>query len=835
MKPLAALTFLIWLTSLSGDRIPLLFDSVSAAEPERLGHQKMNRIDSQIKLRVDWPAFMERHKLIWDMFPGRWENAPFIGNGLTGAMIYASADSAKVKWDLGRSDVGRLAESGVEGRIKGGRIQIGSMNLKTAGKILFEKSYAELDIWNGEATGIIKTTVGELSWRTYSVLDIPAMIIEVFDIKGEEKLSSWVPEFHRAGPGRQVNGISISHLVDTAGSSEVISESGECAIAWAEERSSESRILYLSIGGSSVNKRTWDRSARSRLSAEEEALTSLETARRKGVSALRSESRNWWHAFYRKSFMAIPRLECESYYWIQLYKMASTSREGYPMIDCHGVWSVHPAYNYAVWDYNVEATYRLHLKSNHLELGKPLIDFMDRNFNETTMWNDRHREYRAGIRQQTFLHYVYGDDEPWTRSAAKFPPIPSDGSAKLLWGCHNYWMQYRYSMDSSMLKRLLLILEGGINSMAAELDQGSDGRLHIPIGRSWELWLGKDPSGLIAILDWALSVARTIGTKLNYDIQKLSRWAYLQENLASVPTGRYPNGETGILLGSYGYYQAKFKRELHYKEDTGLIPGNENLPVPYRHWSHLLMIFPLQTLTYEQETNRDLIKNSVDYWSSISVGLDGKRPPACFAPAGAMGLYASIGQADMIDDIINNYLYKVGERKQPLVWPSTMYRENGPVIETPLLFAAALQDLLLQSHNGVIKVFPAVPDAWKNAAIHDFRAEGGFLVSAKFRNGTTEFIKIKSLAGEDFVLETDMQNVRFESSEGSTKIEKVGGNRFQIRLPQGDSLLLFNAKADTDFTIEPLSNQSGKPNSFGLNKTFLEKREFMNTRLFPEK
>lgn len=355
--------------------------------------------------------------------------------------------------------------------------------------------------------------------------------------------------------------------------------------------------------------------------------------------------------------------------------------------------------------------------------------------------------------------------------------------------------------------------------MAARLEEGEDGKLHIPSGRNWENWIGKDPTGLLALLDWALSTAMVIGEKLDYDKEKLSRWDYLQTNLADYPTGIYPNGETGFLLG----------REF-YRLGQGTFHLGE-IPLPHRHWTHLLMIFPLHTITWDQEDKRDLVKNSVDYWSLIASGLDGNEPRAGYSPCASICLYASIGHTEKIPELIDIFLHRRSIRA-PNVWASTMYREHGPVLETPFLFAAALQELLLQSYNGIIKIFPAVPDEWGDAVFHNYRAEGGFLISAKYRNSKTEFINIKSLAGEDFILETNMEYIKYEYSDNDTEIEKIDDQRYRIRLAKGESLLMFNEHTGSDFTIEPIKDQKGKNNSYGLNKNFLERRDFMNELLF---
>ena len=45
--------------------------------------------------------------------------------------------------------------------------------------------------------------------------------------------------------------------------------------------------------------------------------------------------------------------------------------------------------------------------------------------------------------------------------------------------------------------------------------------------------------------------------------------------------------------------------------------------------------------------------------------------------------------------------------------------------------------MLLQSWGGKLRIFPAVPEQWKDAAFDRLRAEGGFTVSARRVAGKT--------------------------------------------------------------------------------------------------
>lgn len=55
--------------------------------------------------------------------------------------------------------------------------------------------------------------------------------------------------------------------------------------------------------------------------------------------------------------------------------------------------------------------------------------------------------------------------------------------------------------------------------------------------------------------------------------------------------------------------------------------------------------------------------------------------------------------------------------------------------------------MLLQSHAGVIRVFPAIPRSWRDVSFKDLRAMGAFLVSAEISDGSLRKIVVKSLKG----------------------------------------------------------------------------------------
>lgn len=73
-------------------------------------------------------------------------------------------------------------------------------------------------------------------------------------------------------------------------------------------------------------------------------------------------------------------------------------------------------------------------------------------------------------------------------------------------------------------------------------------------------------------------------------------------------------------------------------------------------------------------------------------------------------------------------------------------------LEGNFAFAASVQEMLLQSHTGIIRVFPAVPDSWQDVSFRNLRAQGAFLVSAEKRDGRVVSVEIRSEKGGELQL-----------------------------------------------------------------------------------
>ena len=101
----------------------------------------------------------------------------------------------------------------------------------------------------------------------------------------------------------------------------------------------------------------------------------------------------------------------------------------------------------------------------------------------------------------------------------------------------------------------------------------------------------------------------------------------------------------------------------------------------------------------------------------------------------------------------------------------------------------------------------------KDIAYSGLRTEGAFKVSASRKQGKTQFIHIKSLAGEPCIITTDIVNPIFEGKRNFT-IQSLPNNTFQIDLKKGEEVFISPQGEKPDFIISSIPHTS--KNHYGL-------------------
>jgi len=174
-------------------------------------------------------------------------------------------------------------------------------------------------------------------------------------------------------------------------------------------------------------------------------------------------------------------------------------------------------------------------------------------------------------------------------------------------------------------------------------------------------------------------------------------------------------------------------------------PYNES----HRHFSHLIAFHPLGTIDWSKgEKDQQIIKSTIttldkvgpDWWCGYSWAWLGNIKARAFDGNGAAEALKIFAE----DFCLKNSFHVNGD--QSGTGKSRMtYRPF--TLEGNFAFAAGIQEMIIQSHTGVVHIFPAIPSEWKNVCFSTLRTEGAFLISANKEEGTVNEVNIISEKG----------------------------------------------------------------------------------------
>ncbi|MEZ3443228.1 glycoside hydrolase family 95-like protein [uncultured Alistipes sp.] len=717
--------------------------------------------------QIDWENFLAGQDMIWNRLPEAWDEAPFLGNGSLGSYICREPQTNALRIDVGNNTVHdhRSDDRGIHGRC---RLMISHFLLHPVGEI--RSGTMRLDLWNAEASGRLSTDAGTIDWRAYVAAESPCIVFDATAAGGERDFSWEFRPENRDSPRHQLGQkLGRSHLTardyrpnpeaqvrESGGTTlcwQPLLEGGGTATAWRVFGSGAHRTLVVSCAHSFPDTTALAKAREAVRRLDPEELPELEKAHRA-----------WWHGYYPQSFVSLPDKKIENFYWAQIYKLASATRPGGGLLDNCGPWLVPTPWPNAWWNLNVQLSYWPLYASNRLELAQPLVDAVA-----------EHLDNLAGNVPEPYRHdsaaLPVATDFELVGACVGEPGSEKAQVGNLAWLCHNLWLHYRFGMDDSILRRALYpALRRAVNFYLHFLYEDERGVLHLKKTYSPEYGSAEDCNYDLALLRWGCRTLLEAADRLGTDDPLRATWRRVEERLAD-----YPQDERGMMIG----------KGLPYTRS-------------HRHYSHLLMFYPLYLLNADQAGSRELMERSVEHWHGIPGNILG------YSYTGAASLYAAFCEGDRALEMLDGLFTRT-------LRPNTMYRESGPVIETPLSGAQSLHDMLLQSWGGKIRVFPAVPERWTEIRFRNLRTEGAFLVSAVREKGKTTAIRIESLAGEPCILKTDMEHPIVK--DGETALEPIGGAEYALKLKKGESVLL-TAGGAPEPPMRPVAGPGG--NFFGL-------------------
>ncbi len=717
---------------------------------------------------VDWSTFLARHDLVWTRNPANWGDGLFIGNGNLGANIWAR--DGTLTWEINRADVTHLTS----------RFPIGHLVLKTSGTMT--GGQARLTLWDAEGTGTVTTDKGAVHWRTFVATSPSVLVVELQGDGGEKDCTlGWQPA--EARPPRKTykkepyapEDLHPSAIVtsDANGVESIQTFLGGGAHAESIRRidgDQGRRIYYIAIGGNAETG-----TAPQALS---ESSATTEAAMAKGLEAMVADHRSWWHAYYPASFLSVPDARLEAFYWIQIYKLGSAVRSDGPTLDLMGPWFAPTPWARIWWNLNLQLAYSPLFAANRLEQAESLFGALDKN--RAQLINNVPPELggkAAAIGTNSGYDLASNVNEAQSLHKGKGTEM-----GNLPWVVYLYWLYYRDRMDDAILRdRVLPLLKLTTGHYLAFVKKADDGSYHLPTTFSPEYAYAEDCNYDLALLRWSLQTLIESCDRLHINDPDLPQWRDVLDHLTP-----FPQDDSGLLIGR-----------------------NTPLKESHRHYSHLLAIYPLHLLNPNVPEDRKLIEVSLASWDGHPEKFKG------FSYSGAASMYALLGNGDEALDRLHTMLDR-------FILPNTLYQESGPCIETPLSAVTSLQEMLFQSWDGILHVFPAVPAAWKDACFDHLRGEGAFLVSAVRHNGETDWVRIESLTGAPCRVRVPdwssaiVQNEILPEGASGPKVTSNGPGDFSINLPKDAVVVLTGASGGELSPMEPVVESEAERNPYPM-------------------
>ncbi len=754
----------------------------------------------------DMAVYLPQHDFIYERAPERWLDGIPLANGEIGAMIWGTGnpwkitldsyaawetrevpvDPEKYNYKWVRKAVAENWEKEVwdtmfpssfqhrtDGKLQTDvtRLPMPRMELtfRSDGEPrVFESFNARLRLHEGIVEGELKILGKSIPWRAWTQNGKPLLVMQ-FDGLSKDRAPAIRATLDHLNDGAKKTLSDWGYLptvIREIDEEKVLYQlfptGGSYSVAWCPEFSPKGLTLWISLVVSDTDD------------SDKQAARVVRESREQGIQELRKEHEAWWADYWKVSALSVPDARLENLYYIEMYKLACSTRpNGWP-ITLQGLWTLDGGMPPWSGDYHLdmnveESTWPIYT-ANRLELGQPLYDFF----------------LECLPRFQKNCQEFFGFDGAWSGCALGpggvrvhgYPPTefwPGNGA----WLAHQYWMHWRYSMDPDFLRdKAVPFMKPFLRTYMNLLEKGEDGKLHIPLSSSPEFHEGSirawtsDPNCdlyLIRFLAKSLLEANEI---LNLNDPEAARWQETLDGLVD--------------------YQA---------DEKGLkISRDYDLDFSHRHHSYMMGIYPLDLLSMEDgKETRDLIRRSIEHWRRTGYMMwTGWAFPWASCIASRAG-YPNMSWA-MLDMYVNGFitpstLHVNGDYRQ---FGYSQFTYEPMTLEAGFAYAAALMEMLLQSQRGIIRVFPAMPDAWRDASFVGLRAEEGFLVSAAMRDGKVLSVQITGEAGRPCRVKNPF--------DGPANL--VSGYKKGKREISGD-ILSFDTEKGGVYDLIPLTDVSG--------------------------
>lgn len=436
------------------------------------------------------------------------------------------------------------------------------------------------------------------------------------------------------------------------------------------------------------------------------------------------EHTGWWNAYWEKCRIHLPDPVLENQWYLEMYKFGAASRKEAPPICLQAVWTADNGQT-PPWrgdfhnDLNTQLSYWPGYSANHLEESGVFTDWLWKIKDNGEDFTRRFFKV-SGLNVPciaTLEGKAIGGWSPYSHQ-----PTTSG------WLAHHFYQQWKYGADAEFLKnRAYPWVKEAARYFENVSVKDADNKRKLPLSSSPEIndneldaWFQQTTNYDLANIRFTYTAAAEMADALGLKEEA----AYWHRQLAEWPD--FASDSTGLTIAP-GY------------------PLTES----HRHLSHMLAFHPFGLLDVSQgKEAEELIKRSIHHVEEL-----GNEFWIGYTYAWLANMYARVFNGDAAVRNLHIFIkafcspnsFHLNGDQLKKGYTSFTYRPF--TLEGNFACASAIQEMLLQSHTGIIRVFPAIPEGWREVGFNKMRAVGGFLVSADYRNGRVQGITILSEKG----------------------------------------------------------------------------------------
>ncbi|MGN0521422.1 MAG: glycosyl hydrolase family 95 catalytic domain-containing protein [Eubacterium sp.] len=238
-----------------------------------------------------------------------------------------------------------------------------------------------------------------------------------------------------------------------------------------------------------------------------------------------------------------------------------------------------------------------------------------------------------------------------------------------------------------------------------------------------------------------------ISRAIDIDSDKREKWQHILEHISDYPT-----------------FRKKFKKVFRYTE-KGMAWNNGNFLC-------LQHIYPAGQINFRED--KKMLEISRNTFFMNDRWCDDNATNSIFPCAARLGIKPSL----IIKKLKLNY--------DKFQLPNLLMLHGGGCLENCSLTAATLNEMALQSYDGIIRIFPDW-DKTVSCSFKNLRADGAFLVSAKIEGSNITDIEIFSEQGGKAVLENPFDKCVLSSDKVTVHTERL----IELDFQKGERIFIF--------------------------------------------